>query len=97
MGKDHNEIIIATDGNHVYKGFTEWMYRWKEDGIDKKRKKRKSIDMYLAIDNLITQMEAEGNSISFCKVTSSDNWGAVNLAKFALGIYKGKENRAEPQ
>ena len=40
-------LIIATDSEYAYKGITEWIYKWREEGV---YHKIHNFDLFLEID-----------------------------------------------
>lgn len=82
-------VVIMSDSNYVVKGFTDWIFRWQENGfidayngqpIVKKPK-------FQQIQALIENLERERMDVKFLKVERADNSYADALAGAPLRNY----------
>ncbi|KAF1975435.1 ribonuclease H-like protein [Bimuria novae-zelandiae CBS 107.79] len=76
--------IIATDSEYVVKGMTEWLPTWKrKDWRTSKGTKPANLDLFLALDRVVTTHEAKNVTIGFWHIPREHNKLADRLAKAA--------------
>ncbi|KAF2110283.1 ribonuclease H-like domain-containing protein [Lophiotrema nucula] len=76
--------IIATDSEYVVKGMTEWLPRWKRnDWCTSKGTTPANLDLFLALDGVMTKHEAKNVKIGFWHIPREHNKLADRLAKAA--------------
>ncbi|KAK6363685.1 hypothetical protein TWF730_001105 [Orbilia blumenaviensis] len=80
-----NECIIAMDSEYVVNGMTDWIYKWRENGMVNARGFRPAnLDLFLSLDRVITEFEEKGlATISFWHIPREYNKIADRLAKEA--------------
>lgn len=76
--------IIATDSEYVVKGITEWLPTWRKNGWrTSKGVKPANLDLFLALDRVLTIYEAKNVTIGFWHIPREHNKLADRLAKAA--------------
>ncbi|KAJ6192139.1 ribonuclease H-like domain-containing protein [Bipolaris maydis] len=64
--------IIATDSEYVVKEMTEWIPNWKRnDWGTTKGSKPANLDLFLALDSMLTKHEAENVKVGFWHIPGS--------------------------
>ncbi|KAF1939827.1 ribonuclease H-like protein [Clathrospora elynae] len=83
--KDQAEAwIIATDSEYVVKGMTEWLPKWRRNNwCTSKGTKPVNLDLFLALDVLMTKHEARNFKVGFWRIPREHNELADRLAKAA--------------
>lgn len=76
--------IIATDSEYVVKGMTEWLPTWRRNNWrTSKGTKPANLDLFLALDGVVTKHEAGNVKIGFWYIPREHNKLADRLAKAA--------------
>ncbi|KAF2870201.1 ribonuclease H-like domain-containing protein [Massariosphaeria phaeospora] len=76
--------IIATDSEYVVKGMTEWLPNWRSNNwCTSKGTPAANLDLFLALDSVVTTQEAKNITIGFWHIPRKYNTIADRLAKAA--------------
>lgn len=76
--------VIATDSEYVVKGITEWLPIWRKNGWrTSKGVEPANLDLFLALDRVLTIYEAKNVTIEFWHIPREHNKLADRLAKAA--------------
>lgn len=76
--------IVATDSEYVVKGMTEWLPKWESNNWRTSNgTKPANLDLFLALDDLVTTQEANNLTIGFWHIPREHNKLADRLAKAA--------------
>ncbi|OAL53774.1 ribonuclease H-like protein [Pyrenochaeta sp. DS3sAY3a] len=96
-GGDEDKVwIIATDSEYVVKGITEWLPTWKSNNWrTSKGTTPANLDLFCALDRLVTKHETKDGTIGFWHVPREHNKVADRLAKEAA--VDGTEATTEAQ
>ncbi|KAF2472779.1 ribonuclease H-like protein [Lindgomyces ingoldianus] len=87
--------IIATNSEYVVKGITEWLSTWKRnDWRTTKGSKSANLDLFVALDGVITKHEAENVKIGLWHIPREHNKLANRLAKAAAVLSDKARNEA---
>ena len=70
-------LIVATDSEYAYKGITEWIYKWKEEGVGHKIR---NFDLFLEIDLYLQMLERRGLRVLIWRIPREFNVGADSIA-----------------
>ncbi|KAJ5029793.1 hypothetical protein J3E73DRAFT_379654 [Bipolaris maydis] len=79
--------IVATDSEYVVKGMTEWLPKWKSNNWrTAKGTTPANLDLFLALDSVVTTLESENLTIGFWYIPREHNKIADRLAKAAASF-----------
>lgn len=78
-------LVIKTDSDYVVKGVTEWLPKWKENGLKKSSGHPiANAELWRIIDAMLKQLEYDVK-VQFWYVTRDKNQIAFTMAKEVLG------------
>ncbi|PPQ71629.1 hypothetical protein CVT26_010589 [Gymnopilus dilepis] len=81
---ERDVYLVVTDSEYVVKGMTEWLPSWKRRGLRTSGGKRPTnLDLFLALDRLVTRLENDRVAVGFWQVPRAFNQQADALAKRA--------------
>ncbi|KAK8213863.1 ribonuclease H-like domain-containing protein [Phyllosticta capitalensis] len=78
------QLIIACDSEHVVKGMTEWLPKWKRNNFKTSRGTTvENAEEFRGLDRIVTECENEGITVGFWRVPHEYNTLADMLAREA--------------